>query len=207
MTDSLEQHLTFFSEGMKNLQGLKTGYAYASLYEYALAKGRSMESRALSPEQKRYLVKVLRREGGRYPMKECFSNSQRVFLCEDLCEDFRKRRLAYYEGYATSGMMPVLHGWLVLDGECVIDLTWRRREGSNDEDNLLARPYAKGAITRTRVIGKIPDGYGYFGLEVASRDAVLDQMRRTKSWRCFLDNWEEGYPLLRTQVQNSQQSA
>ena len=76
----------------------------------------------------------------------------------------------------------------------MIDLTWRRRDQT-------------GSLARTRIFGEIPEGYAYKGLEIASRDQVLAQARETEMWQCFLDDWKNGYPMLRVQPSVSRQSA
>ena len=180
--DEFLQTLTFFASSHQLLgQGPPPGYRYSNLYEYVLKEGRPMESKALSAEQLKYIQKLAR--GGSYPLKQCFSNSQILIMQAE--ED---GRLAYYEGYASTGIMPTLHGWLVLDGECLIDMTWR--QGGN------LKP-ARGPLHRTRVFGEIPKGYSYYGLEVASRAEIRKQAVSTGMWQTFLDDYQNDYPKLR----------
>lgn len=180
---TFKQELAMMAEMNRRLRGPVPGYAYTSLYEYVSQNGREMESRTLSEEQLKYVRSITR--CGSFPIKQCFANSQEQLLRAD------SERLEYFEGYATTGILPVLHGWLVLDGNTLIDLTWRRRDASGD--NL------KGRVTRTRIIGEIPEGYGYIGLSVASRKEIKEQAMRTKFWSSFLDDWQNDYPCLRAQ--------
>jgi hypothetical protein len=177
----MRKYLSVMTEMVGRVQGTLPGYAYKSLYEYILRNGREMESRTLSKEQLQYLRVITR--GGGFPMQQCYGNSQETLLRSDT-----DHRLEYFEGYATTGLLPVNHGWLVLDGECLVDLTWRRRD---------AKP--RGPILKTRIVGEIPDGYSYFGLNVATRDQIWSRALRTKFWSSLLDDWQNGYPLLRTQ--------
>jgi hypothetical protein len=94
-------------------------------------------------------------------------------------------RLRYFEGYATSGLMPVLHGWLVLDDRHLIDLTWRHPTRK------------RGTLLRTRIIGEIPEGYEYIGFEVADFEAIGERIRKTGEWSTFLDDWRNKHPLLK----------
>lgn len=176
----LKQHLDLMAEMIQRVQTTPSGYGYSSIYEYVAKNGREMVSRPLTREQTQYIRRATR--GQKFPIKQCYGNAQ-----ECLLKNQEDARLAYYEGYATTGFLPVLHGWLVLDGECLIDLTWRRRS---------EKPL-RGRLDRTRIFGEIPEGYAYIGLKVADRNEIFQRAMRLGAWCSFLDDWEQGYPLLR----------
>ena len=64
-------------------------------------------------------------------------------------------RLKYWEGYGTPGLgFPLDHGWCTLDDR-IVDLTW----AIDHKDT--GKPWYKN-----RIIGVLPEGYSYFGMEV-----------------------------------------
>lgn len=177
--DPLEEYLGFVS---KFRGDPPPGYRYSSMEDLVLKTGRSFSSAPLTKDQHRYIREVISRDGGRFPWKECFATAQRIKAFSDV-----ENRLEYYEGWAMGGVIPCLHGWLILDGERVIDLTWRKTG--------LARVRVK--LEHTRVFGSFPDGWGYRGLRVASREEICERVARRREWGSFIDDWQEGYPLLK----------
>ena len=167
--------------GLMSPSGKRPGYKYASTYELVAAEGRGFVSAGLTVDQHAYVRSVIRGRG-RFPWKQCFSSSQLVKLND------RENRLEYYEGYAVCATgIPVHHGWLVLDGDRVIDLTWRKHG--------LARVRRK--LEHTRIFGEFPTGWGYFGMNVASGSDIRRYAVTYGEWASFLDNWREGFPLMR----------
>ena len=158
------------------------GYRYASLEGLVLAEGREFESAPLTPDQHRYIREVIARDGGKYPWKACFSTSQRIVAMSDF-----DRRLSYIEGWAQGALIPVHHGWLALDGERVIDLTWR----------TTGLQKVRRKLEATRIFGEFPKGWAYRGIHVADRETIVQRAVQHREWASILDNWREGYPLLR----------
>lgn len=142
------------------------GFTYSGTADYVLDRGETFESRALDEEQRAF-VRTL---GSHWRLRECFYNGQRL-------ADLHPERLAYYEGYALGGVgFPVHHGWCVLDGAHVVDLTWRTRQGTKQ-----AR----------RVRGEIPEGWAYLGCPFGER-APREHFRRAAKlgvWLSYLDAW------------------
>ena len=62
----------------------------------------------------RALIKAM---GYRPRMKECFQNTQRIFMEAHMRRMPWVARLAYHEGWISSLGVPVQHAWLSLDGE------------------------------------------------------------------------------------------
>ena len=110
--------------------------------------GMPFESEPLTHDEMRWLFETLDAEGSRYPIKQCFSNSQLVLLHADVWGDSR-HELVYAEGYAQS-VIPVHHGWLLLNGK-VIDLTMRL------SGPLKRTSPVKKARLRNRVLGEFPE--------------------------------------------------
>lgn len=79
------------------------GLKYRCMEEYVLAQGRHMGSRHPDSDQVPQGV-----------MKECFKN----------CYELMHLNLTYCEGWATTGILPVLHAWLLDPDGRVIDPTW-----------------------------------------------------------------------------------
>jgi hypothetical protein len=168
--------------------GVPPGWRYASLEGLVLAEGRDFVSAPLTAEQHKYLRAVLAGTSRRFPWKECFATSQRVKLLRDF-----EARLDYYEGWAVSSAIPVHHGWLVLDGERIIDLTWRKTG--------LAK--VRLPLERTRIFGAFPEGWEYRGVRAASREQIRERIAQRQEWSSFLDDWRDGYPMLRNAEQGS----
>lgn len=180
--DSLQAYMTLMVKLREMAGMIPKGFAYSCVEDYVFSNGRPMVSEPLTKEQSAYIRSVIHR--GRFPLKECFANSQRVLLST------QDDRLAYYEGYATTGLLPVHHGWLVLDGRCVIDLTWRQPDAKSHF-------VTKGPVMKTRILGEIPPRYAYYGVEAATRSEILKTIRETKMWISFLDDWHRDYPKLK----------
>jgi hypothetical protein len=97
---------------------------------------------------------------GRFQIKECFYNSQRLMIHD------HSNQIEYWEGYALGNApIPVHHGWNVINGK-VVDLTLRMKS-----------PRSKGRL-RNRVIGVVPTGWVYIGIQI-TQEKILDTMNRT----------------------------
>lgn len=137
--DHLKASLTSLAYMQARCMRGDSAYTYpGGAADYVLDRGAGFESRALNAEQREYV----RSFGNRWRLKECFYNGQM------LADSFE--RLTYCEGFAfgNSGI-PIHHGWAVLDGTHVIDLTWRT--------NLFTKQ-------ARRVKGLIPSDWAYFGV-------------------------------------------
>jgi hypothetical protein len=179
MTD-IETFLRQMIELRSKMQRPKD-FAYGSIEEFVLTHGRSYSKCALTEDESRYVFSCAKRHG-RFPIKQCFYNSQTVLLGDD-----PERRFTYVEGYAT-GLIPVQHGWLVINGK-VIDFTmreWSKKTGQIEVPGLGAG-----------ILGTWNEPREYFGVEF-SRKLVLDTMLRTGNGQALLDDWMSGYPLLQT---------
>ncbi len=147
---------------------------FCCMEDFVLDRGVSYESGPLGPGDAAFVRQLLGPvDVTQYRYGECYKNCQ-LLIARDT-----GGRLKYIEGFATAGVLPVVHAWLDLDGR-VIDPTWR--EGGNALEN--------------RVIGAIPPDFAYFGVEVASRDEVISRMFSEEMCRGWLDDWENGWPLI-----------
>jgi hypothetical protein len=149
--------------------------------------GQPFESEPLSNEELRWLFQLLDSEGSRYQIKECYYNAQRVLLYADAWGLLNgEHELVYAEGYAQS-VIPVHHGWLLLNGK-VVDLTMRLREPLK-----RTSPVKRGRL-RNRVLGEFPEPRAYFGVRFET-DSVRAFMRRTGTLGSLIDDWQSGFPI------------
>jgi len=96
----------------------------------------------------------------------------------------RSRRLAYVEGFVLDARssLPFLHGWLSLDGK-VVDFTAVRIESTPRADP-------------PSILGELSNRH-YFGVEFC-REYVESRMAATGGRGTLIDDWEHGFPLLRS---------
>ena len=154
------------------------GYTFASYEDLVLDRGTTEVSRALTPEQRLLVRDYLRTANPK--LKECYYNAQRLAL-------YAPDRFTYREGWAQGSTLAVQHAWCVLDGECVIDLTWRHGK-------FRERAYA---TTARRVRGVLPEGWEYRGISY-SKEAIEERIYSFREWASFHDDWRHGHPLLKT---------
>ena len=156
----------------------RPGYGYVCMEDYVLDRGRTFESAPLLPAERDHVDRICERAfpGRRDPrLKECFYNAQL------LAQNDRTRRLRYHEGFATTGILPCLHGWVTIGGK-VVDLTWRKTN-----HDLRGRDDG--------VYGEFPEGWDYVGVSFTT-EAVLDSMLTTGAAMSLIDRWVDGWPEL-----------
>lgn len=170
---------------LRSMQGWKPpwGYKYGGMEEFVIAHGRLFASRKPTAEQIAYVKSVAGRQ--RYMMKECYSNAQRLLLQEAFLPV--EKRLRYVEGYVGGTLFPIMHGWLVLDGDIVIDPTFKA-DGS-------ARVSGPGGVA-SGTLGVYRSPREYFGVTFQT-DAVLDTMRRCREYRTLIDDPDFQFPAMR----------
>lgn len=151
----------------------RPGNSYTSTYDYVLDRGTFEVSRPLASEQASWLAAVL--QGTRAQWRECFMNAQ-------LLADAYPDRLTYREGFAVSlSGFPCLHGWCVLDGTHVVDVTWRTK--------------LRGAGGR-RIRGVFPHTWSYLGVTIQNQGRHASRAIQLGAWSSYIDSWEERFPLL-----------
>lgn len=164
------------------------GFAYASMEEYVLREGSDFVSEPLTDAEMRWIFAAI--GDTRFQIKQCYYNAQRLLTHASFQSNPDGHELRYVEGYA-SGLIPCLHGWLSLNGK-VVDLTMRLR-------NKL--PRRKSTVGRrrlqNRVLGEFPaDDRQYRGVTFET-DFVHARIVRTGMMGTLIDDWENGYPLLK----------
>lgn len=163
---------------------------------YVLDHGAEAESAHLTEEQ-RGIVSFLGSCFEAKP-KQCFYNAQFICLMA-LSNEELLSRLKYVEGYALAGSaMPVHHAWVTLDG-AVIDLTLSTKKYTAEELTAFLKegaPLPREADLSDRVLGVIPEGWGYMGVEFDAGEVAREFVERKKSFS-KLDDWENGWGLIR----------
>ena len=97
--------------------------------------------------------------------------------------------LRYAEGIANGSILPVTHSWVVLNGK-PIDVTWG--------ENLVAAGHNR-VRSPTRMLERIKYNLAnasYCGFTVPC-EVVMRRCVETGMTPNFLDDWENGYPLLK----------
>jgi hypothetical protein len=165
---------------MKSMKDL--GYAYYCTEDYVLVNGEHFVSAPLTPDERAIVLAAAKREHNNFPIKECFGNSMRLVLQDD--------RLQYAEGYAYGAVLPVLHGWALLNGK-VIDLTMRLRDARGESVRKPREPWHVD-----RILGEFPAERVYYGKRFSRREVLL-AMSDPKFSGSFIDDWERDWPLLK----------
>ena len=173
-------------------QTSNTDWPYTSLADYLLDRGHAFESKPpLTEEEFAFLTSVAdyarRCEQGRvFPPKQCFANAMMLTLAD--ADD----RLTYCEGFAVTGLFPVHHAWLTLDGK-LVDVTRSLRPEATQE---FIDGKAPQADLKDRVLGAIPEGWEYLGVEF-QRSAVRDYIWELGQTGSLIEDYDRGFPLLK----------
>ena len=128
MIEEIKHYLSITASLLKE-GNFKTINGYYNLDDFVLKNGIPFISQKLPKGYKRGIV------------KECYTNAYRLAIDEDL---------VYVEGYAYSGLIPVLHAWCLDKDDKVIDPTWENPEDCGyfgipiDEKYLIGTVMAKG---------------------------------------------------------------
>lgn len=151
----------------------RPGYHYACMEELLLDAGQFYHSNALTKEEKNHVLECIEGLGFEPEQKQCYYNSQLLCLM-----DFTNQ-IKYCEGFAYSGLIPLLHAWISINDK-VVDVTWRK-------------DYKKdGAFT----LGEFNSETAYMGLNVPKR-TIRETLFEKEQSISFIDNYEDGWPLLK----------
>lgn len=150
---------------------------FASCEEFVLKHGKEYTSQVLTPDEESYVFHAIKSYGRRFPIKQCYYNSQMLLVLGDF-----EKRMTYVEGYANS-IIPLQHGWLEIGGK-VIDLTMRLKESVTTRRRLA-----------DRVIGTWTDQREYFGVRFKT-DYVFKCMAEYQYAGSLVDDWDHGWPVM-----------
>lgn len=154
----------------------RPGY-YAGIEDFLIQKGRAYQSAPLTRRERQVVNEI--RARGTYPIKQCFSNSQRVVLDQVFNPAPDDVRILYAEGYVLRHDLgiPIHHGWLDVNGK-VVDLTLRR----------------VGKVGPLLAVGEFA-GADYFGATFPLSE-VRNYALATQTYGSMLDDWKRGYPYM-----------
>jgi len=161
---------------LHKMNGIENTNPYSCAEDYVATHGVAYEQERLTADERAYIREVIRRAGGlrRCPIKQCYGNSQLLLM-----RDY-EHRLTYVEGFALS-VIPILHGWLDLNGK-VIDVTLRQDRKA-------------GGRLSNRVLGTWRDNREYHGVHF-SRKYVLGKILGRNFLGTLIDDYWDGWPLL-----------
>lgn len=98
--------------------------AYSSTAEYVLHNGHLMLWDPYTPEEEEFLKEIFTIYNTAPKMRECYMNAQRLYLIAFFLSTKNNMVVTYEEGIAESGLIPVEHAVMGLNGKPV-DVTWR----------------------------------------------------------------------------------
>lgn len=163
---------------------LRTSQRYTSPRDYVLQHGKLYESQPLTEDERAYLAAVLKAHGTRFPIKQCYYNSQLLVATTGALMQDERYTLHYVEGVA-SAIIPIDHAWVSLNGK-VVDVTLRY----HGKNKGIGDPLLPG-----RAVGEFLPDRQYYGVEFRA-EAVRRHAAETKYWGPLIDDWRLGYPLL-----------
>jgi hypothetical protein len=140
---------------------------FYTVHEMVWLQGSYSSDEPLTVEERKIVKALLK--GKSFPRGYCFSNAQRIVLSD------RLGRVKYTEGFAVpsgGGLFPLHHGWASIEGK-VIDPTW------------IETP-----------IDTPPAPMTYYGVSF-TREYVARRLSTLKVRGSVIDDWRNGYPLLR----------
>ena len=181
----LEQSVAMVEATMAGMS-LPKGWQYVNAQDFVLDRGQDQpENKQITPEQYAYLTTRNVGKDGFEP-KQCFYNAQRLILAD------YEGRFEYWEGYAHTGVIPVLHAWIVFEGS-LVDVTRSVRPEATDE--FFEGKKAMPCLT-DRVLGLVPKHWRYYGVKFDSdyvREVVLNNCKTMS----LIDCPDESWPVLR----------
>ena len=143
------------------------GYHYKGQEDFILQNGKHYTSNPMTTEE----LETLKRKSlqtKRFQAKQCFYNAQLLSHASSI---------KYVEGYLFAGILPIFHAWNTINGK-VIDFTMAH---SNNNKPIL---------------GEIPDGWDYFGVELPS-SSIREYWNKHGESNALIDNYRERHPLLK----------
>jgi len=178
----LRQFLWMMAEVSKGQR--PKGWKYSSIAEFYLKEGHVFPHRKFTAAERKTLLRVFQQARPGAEMKQCFYNAQYLVMSSP--------QLTYGEGYVAipDVMLPIHHGWAVLNGKPV-DVTLRRRDAAEgcDPEALFER----AAENLKRVV--------YFGVEFSKKDVM--RLWRGEVAQSIVEDWKGGFPILRRGVRKN----
>lgn len=174
----------------KRMHSTPDGFAYSCMEDYVLREGQDFASEPLTDSEMSWLFALI--GDSRFQIKQCYYNSQRLLVYTGHVHNPDGHELRYVEGYAL-GVIPMLHGWLSLNGK-VVDLTMRLRSKLRRQSCVGRRRL------QDRVLGEFPSDERQYRGVTFETDFVLARVVATGMMGTLIDDWQNGYPLLKEAI-------
>jgi hypothetical protein len=177
--ESLQRHLKMAACFRQTGLPMPKGFKYNSIDDFVLDRGKFYRKSAPLTESE---WAVLNRALGSRECreKECYYNAQMLAAFDP------SKKLKYVEGYAVQATLqgfPFHHGWVTINGK-VIDLTWRA--------NASESPTHPGRLLTNRVVGVIPPGWAYFGVQFPT-SKIHDLLITGQQGTNIIGDWRGGH--------------
>lgn len=163
----IQEYLNLVVSAMKN--------AAPSIEEYVQRNGVDFQSSELTADEQRIVQTAVKRVSLPFEKKLCFYNSQLLAIADVT------RTLRYVEGFAYCDLIPIHHGWCVIN-EKIVDMTWR--DVRNDP-----------------ICGVIPARWEYRGV-FFDTNTLRDSMLANGVAVCQLDHSKNARALMRDAARN-----
>ncbi len=160
--------------------------------QFVLKYGQAFTSQPLENQEvtllKRAMAMFVRNSRGhRLPqIKQCFYNSQLLAACDDTGQ------IKYVEGFLGC-IIPIPHAWNSINNK-LIDVTLRPYPDDPPVEQRDPRFPKKWPLWN---LGVIPDQYEYFGVVFPD---TLELITRPFVGLAIIDDWQNGWPLLRGEL-------
>ena len=151
-------------------KNLAKEFYYINAQALLIEEGKIFESQKLS-ESELVVVQLAKEKAGKMKKGECYYNAQRMILLDN------SDQIEYWEGYTLidNAAFPIMHGFNVINGK-VIDYTLD--------------------IDGQSILGTFPPTAQYIGIKM-KKEWIIPQITSGKPCVSFIDNWAEGWPLLK----------
>lgn len=190
LEDSLiDSYLTASIKVMASMK-MPEGVKYTSIEALVLDKGLHPDRTPFTPAEERFLS-LLFAEGRKYRVRSCYQNATNLVWQADAYSKVYDDAytIEYGEGFAYNGLIPTLHGVMLLNGKPV-DLTYRKDMFTGNNTRSVA-----GLLKRARWCQQNVD----YRLVHFTRDQ-MDSLLLPKGTYGLIDDWTHHFPLLRDGV-------
>lgn len=161
----------------------RPGYDYNSFYDLLARRGRSFTPRPLTPVERESIFKVVDKSRLRFPRQQCFGNAQQFVL---MAGALTPTTFTYVEGFALRHI-PILHGWVAVNGDAVFDPTLRfDRRGKQRLGDRVLGDFDAQAVE-------------YLGMDMVESD-VRTHVLATREFSSIIDDWRREWPLLKSKT-------
>lgn len=190
--DNISGILAYFEVATGDWRPKPLKAKYNSCEAFVRAEGAILRAEPFTPGEEAFLLRVFAGAKSVYRTGQCYENATNLcWYAVTLAVIDEKNgkpamKVEYGEGFANHGLLPTLHGVMLLNGKPV-DLTYRleMRKGNHTHQPNLLLERARYCLANI--------GYYMVAFSVAEMNRIL----LTKGTYGLIDNMEEKFPLLR----------